>query len=452
MKQQSAIEPEKLEVTEIPSEPQRIGFWQLWNINFGCFGIQFGWTLQMTNTSPIYEYLGANLEQIPLLWLAAPMSGLIVQPIIGYLSDRTWTPWGRRRPYFLLGAIISSLALILMPNASSLWMAAILLWVLDTTINVSMQPFRAFVVDLLPETQITEGFAMQSFFVGLSSVIAAIAPWTISHFLNSDLNHSASIPLTVKLSFYLGAAIFLFTTIWTVVTTSEEKEIIKENQPKRNIVSKNIVTRIWELSKNLPRTMTQLAIVQFFTWLGIFCIFLYLPTAIAHNIFGASKSNWELYTAGIEWAGFCIATYNIACFLISGILPKLGKVIGRKITHAVCLLIGGSAITSLLFIHNPYLVLLPMAGFGIAWASILSIPYAIVSDSIPKQNTGLYMGIFNIFVVIPQIIVALCLGWFMANFLDNNSLLPVVLGGLFLVVAAILVFIVEEPVSQLKDF
>ncbi|GAB4532805.1 MAG: MFS transporter [Pleurocapsa sp.] len=448
MKQNSTIEQKKSEVTEVTSDSQHLGFWQLWNINFGCFGIQFGWTLQMTNTSAIYEYLGANLEQIPLLWLAAPVSGLIVQPIIGYLSDRTWTPWGRRRPYFLLGAIISSLALILMPNASSLWMAAGLLWILDTTINVSMQPFRAFVVDLLPETQITEGFAMQSFFIGLSSVLAAIAPWTISHFLNGSLNHNANIPLTVKLSYYFGAAIFLFTVVWTVVTTTEKEEITGENRPKKIPASKNMMARIWELSKNLPNTMIQLAIVQFFTWLGVFCIFLYLPAAIAHNIFGASKSNWELYTAGIEWAGFCIATYNIACFLVSGALPKLGKVIGRKITHAVCLLLGGGAIASMLFIHNPYLVLLPMVGFGIAWASILSIPYAIVSDSIPKQNMGLYMGIFNIFVVIPQIIVALGLGWLMANFLNNNSLLPVVLGGLFLVIAATLVVIVEDPVNQ----
>lgn len=433
-----------------------LNFWQLWNMSFGFFGIQFGWTLQMANTSAIYEYLGANPEQIPVLWLAAPVSGLIAQPIIGYLSDRTWTSLGRRRPYFLVGAIFSSIALILMPNSSSLWMAAGLLWILDTSVNISMEPFRAFVADVLPVRQRTEGFAMQSLFIGLGAVVASLAPWLLNNLFGVNPTYSSdrTVPLTVKFSFYLGAAVFLLTVLWTVLTTKETplpKAIAPENHPKVRLTFASLTNgmgEIFTLIKQMPATMRQLAGVQFFTWLGMFCVFLYFPTAIARHIFGAVVESSQLYTDGIEWAGFCIAVYNGVCFLVSPVIPRLAEATSRTIAHSLCLFCGGLSTISLLFISDRYLLLLPMVGFGIAWASILSIPYAILSESLPPKNMGLYMGIFNAFIVIPQIVAALGLGWVMVTFLGNNRLLAVVLGGFSLVLAALLVPGVDDPSDE----
>ena len=412
-----------------------LSFWQLWNMSAGFFGIQFGWTLQMANTSAIYEYLGANSQQIPLLWLAAPVSGLIAQPIIGYFSDRTWGVLGRRRPYFLAGALLSSIALILMPNSSTLWMAAGLLWILDTSINICTEPFRAFLAELLPRKQKTRGFAMQSFFIGGGAVIAALTPWLLSNVVGiRGSGNDNSIPLQVKLSFYLGAAIFSGTVCWTVFTTQEyPPENLKEHrqQQKETRSLLEVFRGIIKLIKNMPETMKQLAYVQFFTWLGMFCFFLYFPPAVAHSIFGAVEENSQLYTNGIEWAGICIGVYNLSCFLFSWFLPRMAEATSRQTTHSICLLLGGCGIISLLFVDNQYLMLLPMACFGVAWASILAMPYAMLSRCLPPKNVGLYMGIFNFFIVIPQIIAALGLGWLMVHLFGNNHLLVVVLGGFF---------------------
>ncbi|MEA5509005.1 MFS transporter [Crocosphaera sp. UHCC 0190] len=441
-------------MTVVNPQKRTRNFLELWNMSFGFFGIQYGWALQMANTSAIYEYLGANPEQIPLLWLAAPVSGLIAQPIIGYMSDHTWGPLGRRRPYFLVGAILSSLALILMPNASNLWIAAGLLWILDTSVNISMEPFRAFIADLLPKKQHTKGFAMQSFFIGSGAVIASLSPWILTHLFNLN-NHSPApntIPLTVKVSFYIGAFVFFSTVLWTVLTTEEKPpknlEALQKSVKNQSIGNKFL--EIFSLIKAMPNTMKQLAIVQFFTWLGIFCLFLYFPPAVAHNIFGAVNENSTLYTEGIEWAGICIAVYNGVCFLFSWLLPKLTEITSKKITHSVCLLCGGVGIISLFWIENPYFILLPMVGFGMAWSSTLAIPYALLSPTIPEKNMGLYMGLFNAFIVIPQIFAALGLGWIMHNFLGSNRLLVVVLGGFSLMVAALLIHSVDEAESVNK--
>ena len=423
-------------------------FLELWNMSFGFFGVQYGWALQMSNTSAIYEYLGANPEQIPLLWLAAPVSGLIAQPIIGYMSDRTWGPLGRRRPYFLVGAILSSIALVLMPNASTLWMAAGLLWILDTSVNISMEPFRAFVVDLLPKRQHTQGFSMQSFFIGLGAVVASISPWVLTHVfgLSNKTTEADGVPFTVKLSFYIGALVFLSTVIWTVVTTEEKPpknlKAMKKSNESKSLGDK--LTEILGLIAAMPKMMKQLAVVQFFTWLGIFCLFLYFPPAVAHNIFGAAEENSDLYTEGIEWAGICIAMYNGVCFIFSWVLPNLTRRLGKKMTHSLCLLCGGSGLISLLWVDNPYYVLLSMAGFGIAWSSTLAIPYSMLSHIIPEKNMGLYMGLFNAFIVIPQIIAALGLGWVMDYCLDSNRLLAVVLGGFSIILAALLIHGVDD--------
>ncbi len=431
-------------------ERQNVSFWRLWNMNFGMFGIQYGWTLELANTSAIYEYLGANPEQIPLLWLAAPVSGLFVQPLIGYLSDRTWFWLGRRKPYILGGAIISVLALVLMPNASSLWMAVVLLWILDISINISMQPFRALVADLLPEKQQTQGFAVQSFFIGLGAVIASFSPWWLNNlFRFPAIDESIiSIPSTVKLSFYLGGIIFLATVIWTVVTTKEyaDEEFPTTKQLRININKNKLRDRdpIDCLNKIIPQGIRQLAWVQFFTWLGIFAILIYFPTTVAHHIFGAVKHNSALYQQGIEWASICIGFYNFVCLLFSVFIVKITEVINRKLTLFFCLLAGAVGIVSLLWISDRYLLLLPMVCFGIAWAGIHSIPYAILANHVPPQNMGVYMGIFNIFIVLPQIVSSLGLGWVMINLLAKNSLLAVVLGGFCLFIAAILVYGVDD--------
>jgi maltose/moltooligosaccharide transporter len=425
-----------------------LDFWGLWNMSFGFFGIQFGWTLQMANTSAIYEYLGASAEQLPLLWLAAPVSGLIAQPIIGYMSDRTWGPLGRRRPYFLVGAIIASVALILMPNSSSLWMAAGLLWILDTSINISMEPFRAFVADLLPEKQRTDGFAMQAFFIGLGAVIASIFPWMLNNIFEVGRGtDGSSIPLTVKLSFYLGAVVFLGTVLWTIITTKEYPPADLEAFKKRNEESKglgNAFKELWQIVRNMPPTMRQLAWVQFFTWLGMFCVVLYLAPAIAHGIFGAVSERSSLYTDGIEWAGVCIGVYNAVCFLFSLVISTIADITSRKWTYGFCLFCGGAGLMSMLVIRDQYLLLLPMVCFGIAWASMLAMPYAILSDALPVENTGVYMGLFNAFIVIPQIIASLGLGWVMYNVLNNDRLLAIVLGGVCLIIAAGLVARVDD--------
>jgi maltose/moltooligosaccharide transporter len=436
------------------TQKTNLGFFQLWNMSVGFFGIQFGWALQMSNTSAIYEYLGASPEQIPILWLAAPVSGLIVQPIIGYMSDRTWNWLGRRRPYFLTGALLSSIALILMPNASSLWMAAGLLWILDTSINISMEPFRAFVADIVPEKQRTAGFAMQSFFIGLGAVVAALMPWLLDRIFDFATPSNTSIPVAVKLSFYLGAAVFFGTVLWTVLSTKEYPPQNLQAFEQRNQKTGGLgngVKAIFALFQNMPETMKQLAGVQFFSWLGMFCMFLYFPPAVAHNIFGAARESSALYAEGIEWAGVCIAVYNAVCFLVSWPIARISNRLGCQLTHAICLFCGGVSLIALLFINNPYWLFLPMAGFGIAWASILSMPYAMLARALPVSKMGSYMGIFNAFIVIPQICVALGLGWIMHHFLQNDSLLAVVLGGGAMIIAAVWAQGVDLDVAQQED-
>ncbi|MFE4107723.1 MFS transporter [Almyronema epifaneia] len=417
-------------------------------MSFGFFGIQFGWGLQMANTSAIFEHLGADAHQIPILWLAAPLTGLVIQPIIGNLSDNTWGPLGRRRPYFLVGAIFSSLALIAMPNASSLWMAAGLLWILDTSANVSMEPFRAFVGDLLPPEQRTKGFAMQSLLVGLGSVLASALPWLLTHGLGvSAIATQPAIPPAIKLSFYIGAAVFLGTVLWTVLTTPEyppkDMSAFKAQQERRLGIGSTF-REIGTALKQMPPTMRQLAWVQGFSWLGMYCMFLYFPPAIARNILGAVDEASPLYAEGIEWAGLCIAMYNAVCFAASLMLPKVAAATSRKTTHALCLVCGGIGLISLGFIHNQYLVLLPMVGVGIAWASMLAMPYAMLVGSLPPKKSGIYMGIFNFFIVLPEIVASLLLGWVMIQFLHDNRLMAVVLGGVFMLIAALLTQRVQE--------
>lgn len=423
-------------------------FSTIWNMSFGFLGIQFGWGLQMANMSAIYEYLGAKPDQIPMLWLAAPLTGLLIQPIIGHLSDRTWSPrLGRRRPFFLVGAILSSIALVAMPNSGTLWMAAGLLWILDASINISMEPFRAFVADLLPPSERVRGFAMQSFFIGFGAVIASALPWMMTNWFGVGASAPGTIPTTVRLSFYIGAAAFFGTVLYTILTTAEKPPAdLAEFQRKKAATAgmaagaREIIAAI----KAMPDTMRQLALVQISTWLGLFCMWLYFPVAVATNVFGAPDPSSPLYQKGVEWAGLCFAAYSAVCFGFAFFLPPIARRRGRKGTHAICLLAGSAGLLSVAVISNPTLLLLSMVGVGIAWASTLSMPYSILAGSIPPGKTGIYMGIFNFFIVIPEIIASLGFGWVMSHLLHNNRMAAVVAGGAFLALAALLVVRVND--------
>lgn len=422
-------------------------FQRIWNMSFGFFGIQFGWALQMANMSAIYEYLGARPDQIPMLWLAAPLTGLMVQPIVGHLSDRTWGKWGRRRPYFLVGALLSSTALLAMPHASTLWTAAGLLWVLDASINISMEPFRAFVADLLPPEQRTRGFAMQSLFIGLGAVIASALPWMLATRFGAG---GGTIPPAVRFSFYAGAIVFLGSVLWTVLSTPELPPPDPEAFRKLKSESRGVLAGAREILAAIaamPATMKQLAWVQICTWLGLFCMWLYFPVAVAYHVFGAPDQTSPQYTAGVAWGGICFAAYSAVCFGFSFALPGIARRLGRRLTHGLCLLAGAAGLLSVWLVHNQYLLLLSMAGVGVAWASILALPYAILSGSLPPGRVGVYMGIFNFFIVIPEILASLGLGWVMNHLLHNNRVAAVVLGGVFLAMAALLTRRVQEAVT-----
>lgn len=428
----------------------RLGPAGMFNMSFGFLGIQFGWGLQLANMSAVYERLGARSDQVPLLWLAAPVTGLIVQPFIGALSDRTWGRLGRRRPYFLTGAILASFALYFMPTSSSLWVAATLLWVLDASINISMEPFRAFVADKLDVSQRTTGFVVQSLFIGIGASLANALPLFL-RILGVTGNTASGIPLTVKYSFQFGAVVFLAAVLWTVVTTSEfppeDMEAFKRSREEGKGISA-IVTEIVDAIREMPKTMRQLGVVQLLTWLGLFCMWLYFGPAVARNVFGAPSENSPLYTQGVEWAGICFAMYSAVCFAFSWMLPSMANRLGRRATHSICLLCGAAGLLSVAIIHDKWLLLLSMAGVGIAWASTLSMPYAILAGCLPPKKTGIYMGIFNFAIVMPEIIASLVFGWVMAHLLGNNRLLAVMAGGLFMILAAALMLRVRDVTAE----
>lgn len=414
-----------------------LSFWQIWNMSFGFFGIQFGWGLQMGNMSAIYEYLGANESELPLLWLAAPLTGLIVQPIIGHMSDRTWGPLGRRRPYFLAGAILASLALLAMPHSPTLWMAAGLLWILDASVNVSMEPFRAFVADLLPEAQRTVGFAMQSVFIGAGAVIASKLPEWLHTFGNVSIatGPEQPIPQTVVVAFTAGAAVFFLAVLWTIFTTKEHPPEDLEAFRKKKSEGWG---EIWSAFLEMPARMKQLAAVQFFTWMGLFCMWIFFSVAVARNFKGATDTGSDLYKEGIALANNCFAIYNLTAFVAAMAFLWLGRVLSAKRIHVVSLLLGGAGLAAVGVVRDETLLQLCFVGVGIAWASILSMPYAMLSSALPADRVGVYMGIFNFFIVIPQILVAILLSRVMEAFPQVDRLAAVVLGGCSILLAGLL--------------
>ena len=439
------------------AEKPRLSFWQIWNMSFGFLGIQFGWGLQLGNMSAIYEKLGANPDELPLLWLAAPLTGLIVQPIVGSMSDRTWGPLGRRRPYFLVGAILASVALFFMPTSSTLWMAAGLLWILDASINVSMEPFRAFVADKLNDAQRTTGFVMQSFFIGLGATFAGWLPLAFRYFGVTG-NTASGIPLTIKYAFQIGAAAFLLAVIWTVVTSKEyppeDMEAFRRMKRERRGAGAGLA-EIFTALREMPATMRQLAPVQICTWLGLFCMWLFYVPAVARHVFGALDPKSEAYTRGAEWGNFAMSFMNITCFGVAFLLPKLAVATSRKTVHFVCQLCGALGLLSVYFISNPWMLVLSMIGVGVAWASILSMPYAILSGSLPAARMGVYMGVFNFFIVIPEIAQALTFGPLIRGVFGpgnpRSPLYVVIIGGCFMLLAALLVTRVRDTPADVPE-
>ncbi len=441
-------------VTSTPSgsiafaKPQ-MTFRQLFNMNFGFLGIQFGFALQNANVSRIFQTLGADIDHIGILWMAAPATGLLVQPIIGYLSDRTWHPkWGRRRPFFFGGAILSSLALFIMPNSYELWMAALLLWILDASINISMEPFRAFVGDKLPPSQRTSGFAMQTFFIGIGAVIASLLPYFFHNVLDiSNTAPAGIIPPSVKYSFYIGAAVFISAVMWTVFTTKEFPPENIETWEEEKLRNNGIIHGISEITKGIfkmPKTMLQLAVVQFFTWVALFSMWIYTTPAIAQNAYGTTVTTTKAYQDAGDWVGIMFMVYNAVSFATAFLLPFIAKFAGRKNTHMICLIIGGICLVSQLYLKSPALLLIPMLGVGLAWSSVLTIPYSILAGALPPNKMGFYMGVFNFFIVIPQLVAAAVLGFCVKHLFHGESIYVLVTGGVSMIIGGLLTKIVND--------
>lgn len=432
-----------------------LNFFEMFNLNFGFLGIQFGWGLQMANMSAIYKFLGAQSDSIGFLWLAAPMTGMIIQPLLGHLSDKTWMGFlGRRRIYILIGAIVSTIALFLMPNSNSIFMAAVLLWILDASINISMQPYRSLVADVAPETQHTHCYAIQTILVGIGATLASALPWLFLHVFDvHSVTLPNEIPLTIRLSFYIGASMFLLANLWTVFAAREYPPSNLEKLfsfKKEHVIRDDLKSIVISFVK-MPKIMRLISAVQFFTWIGLFCFFLFFALGIAQNIFGlpvdgnSSDPNYQsMLEHGAALGGLGCAAYNFVSFIYAYFLPKLAKLITRKWAHTLALALGGISLVSVNFVHSQYSIFVAMIGLGVAWASIVTIPYAILAGHVDEKKMGLYMGLFNLMICIPEIIAALTLGFIVKHVFHNFDMNVVALGGGFMLVAAILTCFVQE--------
>ncbi len=440
-------------VNSLTLEKPKLSLSQLFNMSFGFFGIQFGFALQNANVSRIFQTLGADLDKIAILWIAAPFTGLVIQPVIGYLSDRTWHPfWGRRRLFFFIGSILASIALLLMPNSYALWMAAMLLWILDASINISMEPFRAFVGDKLPASQRTTGFAMQTFFIGLGAVIASLLPYIFTNVFNiSNTAAQGTVPDSVKYSFYIGGFVFLAAVLWTVFTSKEyppdDMQAFEEEKRRGKGVA-HIFTEIVQGISSMPRTMLQLAVVQFFTWLAFFSMWIYTTAGVAQSVYGTTDTTSKAFQDAGDWVGVMFMVYNGISALAAFILPMLAAKISRRLTHMICLILGGVGLISIFFIKDNHTLLFSMALIGLAWASTLTMPYAILAGALPAKKMGFYMGVFNFFIVIPQILAAAILGFFVKHVFNDESIYALLVGGISMIIAGLLNVIVNENYQE----
>lgn len=428
-------------------------------MSFGFLGIQMGFALQNANASRILQIFGADVHELSWFWVVAPLTGLIVQPIIGYYSDRTWTKLGRRRPYFLTGALLASMGLILMPNADmftaflpALWVGAGMLMIMDASFNVAMEPFRALVADLLPSDQRTLGFSVQTILIGIGAVLGSWLPYALSNWFGvSNNSPEGEVPLNLLLSFVIGAGVLVASILVTVFTTKEytPEETAQFSAPASeeeiSAEEKSSLLDIFSDFKKMPLTMRQLSSVQFFSWFGLFGMWVFSTPAIAHHIYGLSlDDHGSAYQVAGDWVGILFGVYNAVSAVYAFFLPAIAKKIGRKLTHAVSLAFGGLGLISIYFVPNENWLFLSMFGIGIAWASILAMPYAILAGSIPAKKMGVYMGIFNFFIVIPQIINAIIGGPIVKYFYGGNPIYALLISGISLLIAAILVIRVKD--------
>lgn len=490
-----------------------LSFWQIWNMCFGFMGIQFGFALQNSNVSRIFQTLGADINDVPILWVAAPLTGLLVQPIVGYFSDRTWNRLGRRRPYFLWGAILTTLSLLVMPNSPTLWIAAGTLWILDASINVTMEPFRAFVGDMLPSRQRTFGYVMQTIFIGIGAVVASALPYIFTNYLGvSNVAPEGQIPESVRYSFYFGALVLFVAVGWTILRTREYSPAqlaeFEKHEPQNvdkaemaaldgqavfsgqkgllwagggSILVLLIYLQSWDpqlyligagalmygaiqwrAARNeqqgltsgrfyeacrsvatMPKTMRQLAVVQFFSWFPLFAMWIYTTAAVTSHHFGSDDPQSQAYNQGADWVGVLFASYNGFSILAAMMIPVLARSIGLKFTHQLNLLLGSAGLASFIFISDPTWLILSMVGVGFAWASILSIPYAILADALPANKMGIYMGVFNFFIVIPQLVAASILGLVLNYLFGGEAVYILGFAAALWVVAAVSVFAIR---------
>jgi len=481
-----------------------LGFWQIWNMCFGFLGIQFGFALQNANASRIFQTLGADMDAVPGLWIAAPLTGLLVQPVVGYLSDRTWGRFGRRRPYFMIGAVLTTLALVAMPNAPMLWIAAGTLWILDASINISMEPFRALVGDQLPPGQRAGGYAMQSFFIGVGAVVASLLPWLLARWGVANTAMPGEVPDTVRYAFYLGGAALLVAVSWTVFTTREyspEQLAGFEDAPSpggpcpplmtpppltagmgwllagaglaaliawqqgdrmlyvlagmlaayglllltvRHLERGHMLVSIIHDLRQMPGTMRRLAWVQFFSWFALFAMWIYTTAAVTQTHFGTNDPASIAYNEGANWVGVLFAAYNGFAALAALVIPSVVRRVGLRVGHLCNLVLGAAGLASLSFFNDPRWLLLSMVGVGFAWASILSLPYALLSTSLPAAKMGVYMGIFNFFIVIPQLVAASLLGAVLRYGFAGEPMAALLIAAGSLLIAGIFVLKVPE--------
>lgn len=447
-------------------QKSKMNFWQIWNMNFGFFGIQFSFGLQQSNMSAIYKFLGADETSLPMLWLAGPVTGLLGQPIIGAISDGTWSPkFGRRKPFFLIGALIASLALVLMPFSTTIFMAASLLWILDAANNIAMEPYRAFVADRLPKEQHSIGFLMQSFFTGLGITLANFTPAILVSLgiLAITDKFENGIPTYTYCAFFIGAFASVVTIFISVFTTKEipptSEELNELLEKKKTPVVQRTFTEIKEAFINMPLTMKQLIPVKFFTWYAMFCYWQYITSTLSISLYNTTDQASEGFSKAQLLTGSLNGTYNIVCFVVAFALVPLALKIGAKGVHFIALILGGIGVfsipylndTTLLFhLYNPFgesiaittLFLYPV-GLGIAWASMLAMPYKLLAGSIPKEKTGVYMGIFNMFIVIPMAIQVVSMQFFVYDWLGQNPVNVIRLAGIFLIIGGVLTLLIK---------
>ncbi|TDE55468.1 MFS transporter [Flavobacterium sp. GT3P67] len=450
---------------------RRLSFWEIWNMSFGFLGIQMGFALQNANASRILQIFGADVHELSWFWIIAPLMGLIVQPIIGHYSDKTWGKFGRRKPFFLVGAILASIGLILMPQAEifiaflpALWVGAGMLMIMDASFNIAMEPFRALVGDNLRTDQRTLGFSVQTALIGFGAVIGSLLPYVLTNWFGvSNKNEDSGVPMHLILSFVIGAIILVASILVSIFTTKEyspeelaqfEDEMAhQETRVSDTKEKESSLLDIFDDFKKMPTTMRQLSWVQFFSWFGLFGMWVFTTPAIAHHIYGLpiTDSKSEAYQNAGDWVGVLFGIYNLVSAFYAFALPYIAKKFGRKLTHSISLIIGGIGLISIYFVPNEDWLILSMIGVGIAWASILSMPYAILAGSISPMKMGVYMGIFNFFIVIPQIINALIGGPLVKYLYNDNAIFALVTSGVSFLIAAVLVVKVQDVDDVIKQ-